>query len=136
MGERGTEFFLLHDDDTEPTKEELREVIQEQQAVIETLSLNLERAKWNIRYLEQRNKQIEDEQTIMELRDIREHRQAAQRARIELTSLEQEVNEDREANLERTNMYLEKLLDKSNKDLALLRHMEFHYHVRNMGAKA
>jgi len=50
----------------------------------------------------------------MELRDIREHRQAAQRARIELTSLKQEVNEDREANLERTNMHLERLLDKAN----------------------
>jgi len=62
MGERETEFVLLHDDDTdrEPTKEELREVIQEQQAEIETLSLNLERAKWNIKYLEQRNKQLED----------------------------------------------------------------------------
>jgi len=72
----------------------------------------------------------------MELRDIHEHRQAAQRARIELTSLEQEVNEDREANLERTNMYLERLLDKADKDLALLRHMAFHYHARNMSAKA
>ena len=32
-GERETEFVLLHDDDTdiEPTNEELREVIQEQQ---------------------------------------------------------------------------------------------------------
>jgi len=58
MGERETEFVLLHDDDTnrEPTKEELREVIQEQQAEIETLSLDLEKAKWNIKYLEQRNK--------------------------------------------------------------------------------
>jgi len=50
--------------------------------------------------------------------------------------LEQEINEDREANLERVNMHLERLLDKSNKDLALLRHMAFHYRARNMSANA
>jgi len=52
--ERETEFVLLHNDDTdrEPTNEELREVIQEQQAEIETLSLDLERDKWNLKYLE------------------------------------------------------------------------------------
>jgi len=72
----------------------------------------------------------------MDLRDIREHHQASQRARIELTSLEQEVNEDREANLERANMHLERLLDKSDKDLALLKHMEFHYRAQNISAKA
>ena len=61
--ESETEFVLLHDDDTdrEPTNEELRKVIQEQQAEIETLSLDLERAKWNIKYLEQRNKHLEDQ---------------------------------------------------------------------------
>ena len=64
---------------------------------------------------------------IMELQNIREHCQAAQRRRVELTSLEQEINEDREANLKRTNMHLERLLDKADKDLALLRHMAFHY---------
>ncbi|CAA2990676.1 Hypothetical predicted protein, partial [Olea europaea subsp. europaea] len=72
----------------------------------------------------------------MELQNIREHRQAAQRTRVELTSLEQEINEDREANLERTNMHLERLLDKVDKDLVLLRHMAFHYRARNMSAKA
>jgi len=72
----------------------------------------------------------------MELQNIREHRQAAQRRRVELTSLEQEINEDREANLKRVNMHLERLLDKADKDLALLRHMAFHYRARNMSAKA
>ena len=86
--------------------------------------------------MEQRNKQLEDQQAIMELQNIREHRQAAQRRRVELTSLEQEINEDREANLERVNMHLERLLDKANKDHALLRHMAFHYRARNMSAKA
>jgi len=95
-----------------------------------------ERAKWNIKYLEQRKKQLEDQQAIMELQNIREHRQAIQRRRVELTSLEQEINEDREANLKRTNMHLERLLDKADKDLALLRHMAFHYRERNMITKA
>ena len=104
--------------------------------MIEALSLDLERAKWNMKYLEQRNKQLEDQQAIMELQNIREHRQATQRRRVELTSLEQEINEDREANLERVNMNLERLLDKANKDHALMRHMAFHYRARNMSAKA
>jgi len=72
----------------------------------------------------------------MELENIHEHHQAAQRRRVELTSLEQEINEDREANLERVNMHMERLLDKVNKVLALLRHMAFHYKARNMSAKA
>lgn len=72
----------------------------------------------------------------MELQNICEHRQAAQRRRVELTSLEQEINEDREANLERVNMHLEMLIDKDDKDLTLLRHMAFHYRARNMSAKA
>ena len=73
---------------------------------------------------------------IMELQNIREHRQAAQRRRVELTSLEQEINEDREAHLESMNMHLERLLDKADQDLALLRHMAYHYRTRNMSARA
>ena len=72
----------------------------------------------------------------MELQNIREHHQAAQRRRVELTFLEQEINEDREVNLERVNMHLERLLDKADKDHALLRHMAYHYRTRNMSAKA
>jgi len=53
--------------------------------VIQGLSLDLERSKWNIKYLEQRNKQLEDQGAIMELQNIREHRQAAQGRRVELT---------------------------------------------------
>jgi len=33
-------------------------------------------------------------------------------------------------------MHLERLLDKADKDLALLRHMDFHYKARNMSTKA
>ena len=87
-------------------------------------------------YLDYRNKQLEDQQAIMELQNIREQHQAAQRRRVELTSLEQEINEDREANLKRVNMHLERLLDKADKDHALLRHMAFRYRAQNMSAKA
>jgi len=89
-----------------------------------------------MKYLEQRNKELADQQAIMELQNIREHRQAAQRRRVELTSLEQEINEDQEANLKRVNMHLERLLDKAGKDRALLRYMAFHYMARNKVCKA
>ena len=53
-GEQETEFVLLQDDETdvEPTNEELIEIIREQQSEIEDLSIDLERAKWNMNYLE------------------------------------------------------------------------------------
>ena len=115
---------------------ELIEIMKEKQSEIEDLTIDLERAKWNMSYMERRNKQLEDQQMIMELQSIREQRQVAQRRRGPLTSLEQEINEDRESNLERVNMHLERLLDKADKDFALLRHMAFHYMARNMSVKA
>ena len=56
--ERGTDFILLHDDDTNtgPQSAQLREIIQEQLTEIQALSLDLERAKWTMKYFEQRNK--------------------------------------------------------------------------------
>ena len=72
----------------------------------------------------------------MELQTIRDNCQAAPRRRIELTSLEQEINDDRESWLERINIHLERLLEKSNRDKSLLRHMAFHYRERNMSSKA
>ena len=57
-------------------------------------SINLERAKAIIKYLEQRNKQLEDQQVIMELQNIRENRQAAKRSKVKFTLLEQEINVD------------------------------------------
>ena len=50
--------------------------------------------------------------------------------------MEQEINEDREAHLESVNMHIERLLDKADEDLALLRHMAYHYRTRNMNARA
>ena len=72
----------------------------------------------------------------MELQNIRENRQAAQRRRIELTSLEQEINEDRESWLKRINIHLERLLDKADRDKTLLRDMVFHYRAGHMSSKA
>ena len=62
LGERETEFVLLHDDDTdtEPKSAQIKEIIQEQQVEVQALSLDLERAKWNMKYLEHRKKQLED----------------------------------------------------------------------------
>ena len=71
----------------------------------------------------------------MELQNIRKNRQATQRRRIELTSLEQEINDDWESWLERINIHLERLLEKDDRDKALLRHMAFHYRARNMSSK-
>ena len=39
--------------------------IKEQNMEIQDLSLNVERAKWIIKYLGQRNKQLEDQHEIM-----------------------------------------------------------------------
>ena len=133
-GEQENEFVLLQDDETDakPTNAELGEIIQEQQSVIENLSLDLERAKWIIKYLEQRNNQLEDQQAIMELQNIRENRQAAQRRRVEFTSLEQEVNADRESWLERVNVQLERKMKKAINENNMLRNLSYHYLSRNL----
>jgi len=131
-------FVIIHDDETVSDSEEAQysKIIKEQETDIQALQLKLEMAKWNIRYREQRNKQLEDQHAIIELQNIRENRQAAQHRRIDFTSLERQVNEDREANLERVNIYLEKRLNKANRDNALLRHMTMHYRARNLVCKS
>ena len=72
----------------------------------------------------------------MELQRIRENRQDAQQRRIELTTLEQEINNDHESWLDQINIHLERLLEKANKDKTILRRMACHYRARNMSAKA
>ena len=67
----------------------------------------------------------------MELQTIRENRQSAKRRKIKLTSLEQEIEVDRESWLERVNIHLEKFLDKANKEKKMLCHMVYHYLTRN-----
>jgi len=131
-------FVIIHDDETASESEEAQyiRIIKEQETDIRALQIQLEMAKSNIRYLEQRNKQLEDQHAIIELQNIRENRQAAQHREIEFTSLEQQVNEDREVNIERVNIYLEEQLKKANRDNALLKHMAMHYKAQNLVCKA
>ncbi len=63
----------------------------------------------------------------MELQNICENRQAAQQRRIELTTLEQEINNDRESWLEWININLERLLEKADIDKTILRWMVYYY---------
>ena len=72
----------------------------------------------------------------MELQNIRENRQAAQRRRVEFTSLEQEINDDRESWLERVNIHLEKKLEKTINENNMLRNLSYHYLSRNMVCEA
>ena len=48
-----------------------------------------------------------------------------------MTSIELEIEADREAWLERVNIHLEKLLEKAKKEKNMLRHMKNHYWARN-----
>ena len=58
---------------------------------------------------------------------IRENRQEAKKRKIEMTSLEQEIEANQESWLERMNIHLEKMLEKANKEKKMLRHMAYHY---------
>ena len=53
-----------------------------------------------------------------------------------MTTFEKEIEADRESWLERIKIYLEKMLEKANKEKKMLRHMAHHYWVRNMVCKA
>lgn len=53
-----------------------------------------------------------------------------------MTPLEEEIDADRESWLEKVNMHLEKTLEKANKEKNMLRHMAYHYLVRNKVCKA
>lgn len=85
---------------------------------------------WTITYLEQRNKQLEDEHTLDELRRIREDRNLARKRPGDLTPIEQG------SMLIQVNTHLEKLLAKANKDKDMLRHMKNHYWARMHVCKA
>lgn len=72
----------------------------------------------------------------MEFQNIRENHQATQRRVVELTSLEQEVNADRESWFERANIHLERRLEKAINEKNMLRNMAYHYFSRNMVCQA
>lgn len=81
-------------------------------------------AKWAIKYLEQRNKQLEDEHTLYELPQIREDRNLARKRPGDLTPINRESMHIPMKN------HLEKLLAKANRDKDMLRHMKTHYWSR------
>ena len=62
---------------------------------------------------------------------IKENRQKAKKSKVKLTSIEQEIKNDRENWLERVNIHLEWLLEKANRDKKMLRHMAYQYVAPN-----
>lgn len=103
-----------------------KDIIKEQEADIQGLSINLERENWIINYLEQGNKKLTNKQDIMELQMIREEKQKARKTKVRMTSIEQEIENDQETWLERVNICLEKFLEKDNKEKKMLCHMAYH----------
>ena len=83
-----------------------------------------------INYLEQPNKQLEDEHKLYELRRIREDRQLARKRPGDMTPA------DRDSCLTHVSIHLEKLLEKANRDKDMLRHMKGHYWARMHVCKA
>ena len=73
---------------------------------------------------------------VMELQNIWQNRQATRRRRVEFTSLEQEINADRESWLERVNFHLERKLEKAINEKNMLRNLSYHYLSRNLVCQA
>lgn len=97
---------------------------------IDRLNEKLLKAECQIKYLEQRNKQLEDEHTLIELQRIHEDRRLARKRPGDLTPIA------RKFVLEKGNRHLEGLLAKANRDKDLLRHMKNHYWARMHVCKA
>ena len=55
---------------------------------------------------------------------------------MELTSLEREVNANRESWLERVNIHLERKLEKAINEKNMLRNLSYHYLSRNLVCQA
>ena len=94
------------------------------------MTVKLQRSQWVIHYLEQCNKQLEDQHTLVDLRQIREDRALARKRPGDMTPF------DRETCLTHVNSHLEKLLAKENRDKDVLHHMKNHYWARNHVCKA
>ena len=56
--------------------------------------------------------------------------------RVEFTSLEQEINVDRESWLERVNIHLERKLENIINENNMLRNLSYHYLSRNLVCQA
>ena len=128
-GGRDTDFTFIDVDASSPSSK-LKEIIQEKKAENETLKEKLQRDQWVINYLEQCNKQLEDEHTLYELRRIREDRQLARKRPGDMRPA------DQDSVLTHVNIHLEKFLAKDNRDKDMLRHMKYHYWARMHVCKA
>ena len=53
-----------------------------------------------------------------------------------MTTLEQEIQADRESWLESKNLHLERMLEKANSEKNMLKNMSYHYLARNIVCKA
>ena len=80
----------LSDVDRSSPSSKLKEIIQEQKTEIDSLNEKLLKAECLIKYLEQRNKQLEDQHTLIELRQIREDRRLARKRPGDLTPVERQ----------------------------------------------
>lgn len=135
----GIEIVDLEAQD-EATNENI--TIREKDAQVQELMDNLVRAKYVISSLDQENKQLSDKQVLLELEHLKAKRQGdtgksvmqEEETPTTLTSkqrIEKEIEEDRETWLDRVNFHLEKLLQKSNRDNQIIRHMAHHYRTWN-----
>ena len=121
MIEKGLSGDPVIDLDAGSPGSELKDIIREQRTENESLHTKLLMEKWIINYLEQRNKQLEDEHKLYELQKIREDRELARRRPGDLRPI------DRESMLIWDNAHLKRLLAKANQDNKLLRNMKNHY---------
>ena len=76
-GPSGVPDIEIVDLDISSPSIESKEIIQHLRAENDSLQQRLERANWTITYLGQRNKQLEEEHTLDELRRIHEDRNLA-----------------------------------------------------------
>ena len=90
----------------------------------------LEGAQWTITYMEQRNKQLEEEKALDELWRIRSDRVLNRRRPGD------PLPADRESMLIQENAHLERLLAKASQEKQLLRNMKNHYWARMHVCKA
>ena len=116
--------------DTRSPTSELQETIQQKEAENILLQQKLDMAQWTINYLEQRNKQLEEEKFLDELWRIRSDRTLNRRRPGDL------LPKERESMLIQVNAHLEKLLAKANQYKKLLRNMKNHYWARMHVCKA
>ena len=126
---------MIHEDpvidlEVSSPSQEAKEIIQHLRDENDVLQRRLEGAQWTITYLEQRNKQLEEEKALDELWRIRSDRVLNRRRPGD------PLPADRESMLIQENVHLERLLAKANQEKKLLRNMKNHYWARMHVCKA